>query len=186
MHDERSTRLAASFGACRAQRRVAQPVRHGRSARRRLRPRQHASHPRRLRGPSGPRVSRVALPLTDEEKPIRLALWRATDRTFKQASEALTRVKTNVARRSRRRTRRPDFSREDPQTYTGDAGELLARHQSLGSAAAADLRALRRRPARVPQRRVAVGRRRQPLLHQQRRLAGRHAATWRAACSSRR
>ena len=68
----------------------------------------------------GPRVSRVALPLTDDEQPIRLALWRATDRTFKQASEALTRVKTNVAAKVKEEDPAPDFSREDPQTYTGD------------------------------------------------------------------
>jgi predicted Zn-dependent protease len=69
---------------------------------------------------SGPRVSQVSLPLTDEEKPIRLALWRATDRTFKQASEALTRVRTNVAAKVKEEDPAPDFSREDVQTYTGD------------------------------------------------------------------
>ena len=71
------------------------------------------------RAPS-PRVSQIALPLTDEEKPIRLALWRATDRTFKQASEALTRVKTNVAAKVKEEDPAPDFSREDPQTYNGE------------------------------------------------------------------
>ena len=69
---------------------------------------------------AGPRVSQIALPLTDEEKPIRLALWKATDRSFKQASEALTRVKTNVAAKVKEEDPAPDFSREDPQTYTGD------------------------------------------------------------------
>ena len=48
------------------------------------------------------------------------ALWRATDRTFKQASEALIRVKTNVAAKVKEEDPAPDFSREDPQTYTGD------------------------------------------------------------------
>ena len=69
---------------------------------------------------AGPRISQVALPLTDEEKPIRLALWRATDRTFKQASEALTRVKTNVAAKVKEEDPAPDFSREDVQTYAGE------------------------------------------------------------------
>ena len=69
---------------------------------------------------AGPRVSQVSLPLTDDEQPMRLALWRATDRTFKQASEALTRVKTNVAAKVRETDPAPDFSREDVQTYTGE------------------------------------------------------------------
>jgi TldD protein len=69
---------------------------------------------------AGPRVSQVPLPLTDEEQPIRLALWHATDRTFKQASEALTRVRTNVAAKVKEEDPAPDFSREDVQTYTGE------------------------------------------------------------------
>ena len=69
---------------------------------------------------AGPRVGQVSLPLSDEEQPIRLALWRATDRTFKQASEALTRVKTNVAAKVKEEDPAPDFSREDVQTYTGE------------------------------------------------------------------
>jgi predicted Zn-dependent protease len=68
----------------------------------------------------GPRVSRIALPLTDDEPAIRLALWRATDRTYKQASEALIRVKTNVAAKVKEEDPAPDFSREEPQTYTGE------------------------------------------------------------------
>lgn len=75
------------------------------------------THPIRGDRTAGPRVSQVALPLTDEEQPIRLALWRATDRTFKQASEALTRVKTNVAAKVKEEDPAPDFSREEVQTY---------------------------------------------------------------------
>ena len=79
------------------------------------------THPiRGDQGATGPRVSQVSLPLTDEETPIRLALWRATDRTFKQASEGLTRVKTNVAAKVKEEDPAPDFSREDVQTYTGE------------------------------------------------------------------
>jgi TldD protein len=70
-------------------------------------------------GGTGPRVGRVTLPLADEEKPIRLALWRLTDRTFKQATEALTRVKSNIASKIREDDPAPDFSREDPQTHAG-------------------------------------------------------------------
>ena len=79
------------------------------------------THPiRGDRGATGPRVSQVSLPLTDEEAPIRQALWRATDRSFKQASEGLTRVKTNVAAKVKEDDPAPDFSREDVQTYTGE------------------------------------------------------------------
>jgi predicted Zn-dependent protease len=79
------------------------------------------THPiRGDRGATGPRVSQVSLPLTDEEAPIRQVLWRATDRTFKQASEGLTRVRTNVAAKVKEDDPAPDFSREDVQTYTGE------------------------------------------------------------------
>jgi predicted Zn-dependent protease len=78
------------------------------------------THPIRGDRAAGPRVSQVALPLGDEEQPIRLALWRATDRTFKQASEALTRVRTNVAAKVKEEDPAPDFSREETQTYTGE------------------------------------------------------------------
>jgi TldD protein len=79
------------------------------------------THPiRGDRGATGPRVSQVSLPLTDEEAPIRQALWRATDRSFKQASEGLTRVRTNVAAKVKEEDPAPDFSREDVQTYTGE------------------------------------------------------------------
>ena len=55
--------------------------------------------------------------MTDDEKPIRLALWRATDRSYKQASEALTRVRTNVAAKVQDENPAPDFSREDKQEH---------------------------------------------------------------------
>jgi len=70
-------------------------------------------------GGVGPRVGRATLPLTDEEIPIRMALWRLTDRTFKQATEAFTRVKTNIASKIREEDPAPDFSREEPQMHDG-------------------------------------------------------------------
>jgi TldD protein len=119
MHDTRSTRLGASFGALQRNdeyrsRFATVEVRVGDYT-------LDNTHP--IRGDAramGPRVSKTALPVTDDETPIRLALWRATDRTFKQASEALTRVKTNVAAKVKEEDPAPDFSREDPQTYTSD------------------------------------------------------------------
>ena len=68
-----------------------------------------------------PRLVQVSLPLTDDEKPIRLALWRATDRSYKQASEALTRVRTNVAAKVQDENPAPDFSREEKQEHSGGA-----------------------------------------------------------------
>jgi len=67
-----------------------------------------------------PRLLQVSLPLSDEEKPIRLALWRATDRSYKQASEALTRVRTNVAAKVQDENPAPDFSREDKQEHSSE------------------------------------------------------------------
>jgi predicted Zn-dependent protease len=68
---------------------------------------------------NSPRLVQVSLPLTDDEKPIRLALWRATDRSYKQASEALTRVRTNVAAKVQDENPSADFSREERQEHAG-------------------------------------------------------------------
>jgi TldD protein len=119
MHDTRTARLAASVGALQQSdearsRFVTVEVRVGDYS-------LDNTHP--IRGDAraaGPRVTNVALPLTDEEKPIRLALWHATDRTFKQASEGLTRVKTNVAAKIKEEDPAPDFSHEEVQKYMGE------------------------------------------------------------------
>ena len=120
VHDERSTYLAASNGALQRS-----DKQRSRFATVEVRVGDHTldnTHPiRGDTGGAGPRMGRVALPLTDEEAPIRLALWRLTDRTFKQASEALTRVKSNVASKIREDDPAPDFSREEPQTHAGAA-----------------------------------------------------------------
>ena len=68
-----------------------------------------------------PRLLQASLPLADDEKPVRQALWRATDRSYKQASEALTRVRTNVAAKVQDENPPPDFSREERQEHTGPA-----------------------------------------------------------------
>jgi TldD protein len=118
LHDTRTTRVSAAFGALQRSDEA-----HNRFATVDVRVGDYAldnTHP--LRGDSNasrPRVSVVSLPLTDDPKPIRLALWRATDRSFKQATEAFTRVKTNVAAKVKDEHPVPDFSREEPQTYTG-------------------------------------------------------------------
>jgi predicted Zn-dependent protease len=78
------------------------------------------THPIRGEGGGGPRVGRISLPLTDDDAPVKLAFWRATDRAFKLATESLTRVKTNVAAKVQDETPAPDFSREPPQTFVGE------------------------------------------------------------------
>src|SRR3954470_1001650 len=116
VHDQRTTYVAASNGALQRSdeernRFATVDVRVGDYT-------LDNTHP--IRGDNGrvdPRAGLVSLPLTDDETPIRQALWRLTDRTFKQATEALTRVKSNVASKIREEDPAPDFSREDPQTH---------------------------------------------------------------------
>ncbi|MGE3841911.1 MAG: metallopeptidase TldD-related protein [Vicinamibacterales bacterium] len=114
VYDTHSRRLVASFGALQRndderRRFAAVQVRVGDYA-------LDNTHP--IRGeaagqPSG--LTRIALPLTDDAVPVRAALWRATDRSFKQAVQALTRVKTNIASKVKEESPTPDFSPADPQ-----------------------------------------------------------------------
>jgi predicted Zn-dependent protease len=119
VHDERSSTLVASLGALERT-----DESRGRFATVEVRVGDYAldnTHP--LRGDGGgvnPRTGRVSLPLTDDEKPIQLALWRATDRAFKQATEQLTRVTTNVAAKIKDEDPAADFSHEQPQTHAAD------------------------------------------------------------------
>jgi TldD protein len=118
LHDSRSTQILASVGAIdrsdeNRQRSATVEVRVGDYQ-------LDNTHP--IRGDAralSPRLLQVSLPLSDEEKPIRLALWRATDRSYKQASEALTRVRTNVAAKVQDENPAPDFSREEKQEHSG-------------------------------------------------------------------
>jgi TldD protein len=118
VHDERSTYVEASNGALERS-----DEQRSRFATVEVRVGDYGldnTHPiRGDTGGAGPRVTRVTLPLTDDDKTIRLALWRLTDRTFKQATEALTRVKSNIASKIREDDPAPDFSREEPQTHAG-------------------------------------------------------------------
>jgi predicted Zn-dependent protease len=122
VHDERSSTLIASLGALERT-----DESRGRFATVEVRVGEYAldnTHP--LRGDGGgvnPRTGRISLPLTDDDKPIQLALWRATDRAFKQATEQLTRVTTNVAAKIKDEVPAADFSREQPQTYAGDPAD---------------------------------------------------------------
>jgi TldD protein len=118
VYDERNQQIVASFGAIERSEES-----HQRFATVEVRVGDYTldnTHP--IRGDSramGPRLVQVSLPLTDDDKPIRLAMWRATDRTYKTATEALTRVRTNVAAKVKDDDPAPDFSREEAQTYSG-------------------------------------------------------------------
>jgi len=118
VHDTTSSSLRASFGA------VDQDSdSHQRIASVEVRVGDYTldnTHP--MRGDNGsPRVGLFALPLTDEDAPTRVALWRATDRAFKQASEALTRAKTNITSKPPAgQVPVPDFSKGGAQIFSGD------------------------------------------------------------------
>jgi TldD protein len=122
VHDTRATRIEASFGAL-----DESDESRSRAATVEVRVGDYAldnTHP--IRGDSramGPRLNQVALPLNDApdaEAATRMALWRATDRTYKQATEAYTRVKANVAGKVKEEDPAPDFSHEDAQSYSGE------------------------------------------------------------------
>lgn len=118
LHDNRTTQIFASFGAIDRsddirQRYATVEVRVGDYV-------LDNTHPMRGDGRAmSNRLLQVSLPLTDDEKPIRQALWRATDRSYKQASEALTRVKTNVAAKVQAENPPPDFSKEEKAEHAG-------------------------------------------------------------------
>jgi predicted Zn-dependent protease len=118
VHDERVSRISASFGALERS-----DESRGRFGTVEVRVGDYTldnTHP--IRGDASgvsPRTARLSLPLADDAAPIRLAFWRATDRSFKQSTEALTRVQTNVAAKVREESPAPDFSREEPQTSIG-------------------------------------------------------------------
>jgi predicted Zn-dependent protease len=118
VHDERAAQIIASFGAL-----DRSDESRGRSASVEVRVGDYElDNTRPIRGEGGGgglRGGSVALPLTDDAAPIQLALWRATDRAFKSATEALTRVETNVAAKIQDENPAPDFSREEPRVHTG-------------------------------------------------------------------
>jgi predicted Zn-dependent protease len=61
-----------------------------------------------------------ALPLGDEPEAIGRVLWELTDRGYKRAAPAFLNVKTNTAVRAEEEDKSPDFSKEQPQTHTGE------------------------------------------------------------------
>jgi TldD protein len=61
------------------------------------------------------------LPLGNDPDAISRVLWDLTDREYKRAAPAFLNVKTNTAVRAEEEDKSPDFSKEAPQTHTGDA-----------------------------------------------------------------
>src|ERR1700682_3475926 len=61
------------------------------------------------------------LPLGDDPDAISRVLWELTDREYKRAAPAFLNVKTNTAVRAEEEDKSPDFSKEAPQTHTGEA-----------------------------------------------------------------
>jgi TldD protein len=69
--------------------------------------------------PSG--MTSGTLPLGDDSDAIARVLWELTDREYKRAAPAFLNVKTNTAVRAEEEDKSPDFSKEAPQTHTGEA-----------------------------------------------------------------
>jgi len=61
-----------------------------------------------------------SLPLGDDPDAIARVLWDLTDREYKRAAPAFLNVKTNTAVRAEEEDKSPDFSKEAPQTHTGE------------------------------------------------------------------
>src|ERR1700720_4756992 len=60
------------------------------------------------------------LPLQDDPDATARGLWELTDREYKRAAPAYLNVKTNTAVRAEEEDKSPDFSKEAPQTHTGE------------------------------------------------------------------
>ncbi len=61
------------------------------------------------------------LPIENDPGALRLAIWRATDRSYKRAAKALIRVRTNKQVKVAEEDASADFTREPPQTALGPA-----------------------------------------------------------------
>jgi len=76
-------------------------------------------------GPSRPSgVSSGTLPLGNDQDAIARVLWELTDREYKRAVPSLLSVRTNTAVRAEEEDKSPDFSKEKPQTHTGESAAL--------------------------------------------------------------
>lgn len=74
---------------------------------------------------SGP----VQLPLDNDEKAIRAAIWYATDKQFKNAVEKYDKAITNAAVKIKEEDLSSDFSKEEPQKYIGQNKTLIVNNE---------------------------------------------------------
>ncbi len=63
--------------------------------------------------------SMIEVPVDNDPDAIRGVLWYHTDERYKRAQEQFTKVKTNVQVKVAQEDKSTDFSREDPQQYSG-------------------------------------------------------------------
>src|SRR5712664_4798157 len=68
-------------------------------------------------------MSSGTLPLNNDPDALSRVLWELTDREYKRAAPAFLNVKTNTAVRAEEEDKSPDFSKEAPQTHTGEASK---------------------------------------------------------------
>jgi TldD protein len=64
------------------------------------------------------RFSFIEVPVEDNADAIRQLLWYHTDRRYKSAAEAFTKVKTNIQVMVKPEDQSPDFSHEQPEKHT--------------------------------------------------------------------
>ena len=79
------------------------------------------THPVRgggLFGDMGERLEQVKIPLEDNPEALRVALWQATERKYRAATQRLQQVKANVQVKVEAEDRSGDFTREASETYS--------------------------------------------------------------------
>jgi predicted Zn-dependent protease len=69
-------------------------------------------------------TSATSISLPDDEDAIRRSVWLATDRVYRGASQRLIRMQADEKLRTAALDSSDDFSKEDPQVYTGDAPKV--------------------------------------------------------------
>jgi TldD protein len=72
----------------------------------------------------GSGMGAISLPLDDNEKAVRNAIWFATDKYYKSAIERYEKAKTNKAVKVAEEDTSADFSREKPVEFIGETGSL--------------------------------------------------------------
>jgi predicted Zn-dependent protease len=71
-------------------------------------------------------ISSGQLPLSDDRDALSRALWQMTNREYRRAAPAYSKVMTNTAVQAAEEDKSPDFSPEQPQTEVGPPGAPVA------------------------------------------------------------